>query len=225
MKINPIIFALFLLSLASCKKSETTPTPQQDSYLDTSAGNTWNYHVTDSSGIAPVIVDYTLTSTSRDSLINGRNYHVFTNSVGSNDYFNNTGNDYYQFDSLPAGLGVATFERLYLKDNVAVGSNWTQTLSVTLPAVPIPVPVTLTNTVVEKGISKTVNGTSYSDVIHIQTSISSALIPSAALISDINTYYAKRYGLIQTRYSIQLDFMGITENVNTETYLASATLR
>jgi len=222
MKIKPLLFPAFMLFALSCKKTEHTNTPQQDKYLTTSTGSTWNYHVTDSSGTTPLNSDYMITSTAKDSLINGRSYHVFNNSNGGNQYFNITGNDYYQFDSLPAGLGAATFERLYLKDNAAVGVSWTQSLTVTMSG--IPVPVTLTYNIVEKGISRTVNGTSYSDVIHVSTSISSSLIPSASLTTSINSYYAKKYGMIENSTAINLNFMGFVQNIKVETKLVSANI-
>src|SRR5450432_1165037 len=222
MRIKMLFFVTFLLFIVSCKKNETTTTPQQDVYLTTSAGSTWNYHETDLSGTTPVNKDFTLTSTSRDSSINSRNYHVFSNSGGSSQYLNITGSDYYQFDSLPAGFGTSTIERLYLKDNAAVGANWNQATTVTLPGVPLAVPVTLTFSVVEKGISRTVNGMVYSNVIHVTTSISSVLIPAASLTTSINSYYAKKYGLIETTNIISLNYMGVIQNLNTETKLVNA---
>jgi hypothetical protein len=222
MKIKTLIFPAFLLFFISCKKSETSNT---NKYLTTSAGSTWNYHETDSSDLADILeTDYTLSSTSQDSSINGRNYHVFNNSSGGNQYLNNTGNDYYEFDSLPTGLGISIFERLYLKDNISVGAIWTQILNVTLPGVPIPVPSTLTYTIVEKGVSRSVNGTNYTNVIHVATSISSSLIPSSALTTSINSYYAQKYGLIESANIVTLDFQGTVQNINIETKLVNATL-
>ena len=125
---------------------------------------------------------------------------------------------------MPAGLGTAVFERLYLKDNVSIGSSWAQSLNVTVPGIPFPVPVTLTYQISEKGISRTVNAITYNDVIHVSTTISSSLIPSASLTSSINSYYAKKYGLIENSTIIKLDYTGIVENVNIETKLVSATL-
>lgn len=222
MKIKTLLVPVFLLFMISCKKNKTTNMPQQDNYLTTTTGSSWNYHKTDSASPAPVNKDYTLTSTPRDTSINSKSYHVYSNSIGSNQYFYITGSDYYQFDSLPAGFGTTVFERLYLKDNSPVGTSWTQTLSVTLSG--IPVPVTLTYTIAEKGISRVVNGITYTDVIHITTSISSSLIPAASLTTNINSYYAEKYGLIETTNIIHLNYMGFIQNVNTETKLVSATL-
>jgi hypothetical protein len=224
MKIKPGLFTAFLLFIISCKKNETANMRQPDIYLTTSTGSTWNYRETDSSGAAPVTSHYTLTSTSKDSSIGGKSYHIFSSSTGGNQYLNVTGNDYYQFDSLPETLGAVVFEMLYLKDNAAVGISWSQNLNVTLPGIPIPVPVTLTYNIVETGISRTVNGTSYTDVIHVATSISSAFIPAASLTTNINSYYAKKYGLIETSNIIVINFMGVIQNINLETKLVSAAL-
>lgn len=225
MKIKSFLFAAFILFIISCKKtSQTNTPPQQDSYLTTTSGSTWNYHQIDSSGSSPVNTDYTITSSSKDTLISARSYHVFNISTGKNQYLTISGNDYYQFDSLPAGLGTAVFERLYLKDNVNVGTTWTQSLIVTVPGVPIPVPVTLTYTIAEKGISRNVNSQNYTEVIHVSTTLTSSLIPSASLTSTINSYYAKRYGLIENSTIIKLNYTGIVENVSVETKIVSATL-
>jgi hypothetical protein len=125
---------------------------------------------------------------------------------------------------LPAGLGTAVFERLYLKDNVNAGATWTQNLSVTVPGSPIPIPITVTYTIAEKGISRTVGSNNYTNVIHVTTSISSALIPSASLTTTIDGYYAEKYGLIENSTVIHLDYLGITEDVNVKTTLVSATI-
>ena len=217
MKIKTLLFPAFLLVFVSCKKNETV---KEDKYLSTSAGSTWNYHETNSSGPVPVNSDYTLTSTSGDTSINGKNYHIFANSIGGNQYFNVTGGDYYQFDSLPAGFGTTAFERLYLIDIAPAGISWTQTISVTISG--IPVPVTLTYTVAEKGISRIVNGTTYTDVIHVVTAFSSPLIPAASLTTSINSYYAKKYGLIEATNIVQVNYQNFIQNIDTETKLVSA---
>ena len=225
MKIKNLLFPAFILFIISCKKtSETSPPPPQDTYLTTTTGSTWSYHQTDFSGVTPISTDYTVTSSSKDTLINARSYHIFNLSTGDYQYLSLSGNDYHQLDSLPAGLGIGVFERLYLKDNVNVGTTWTQSISVTIPGVTIPVPVTLTYTIAEKGISRTVNSTNYTDVIHVSTTISSTIIPSASFTSNINSYYAKKYGLIENSTIVNLDYSGIVENVNVETTLISATL-
>lgn len=219
------LYAIIFICI-SCKKKgdNSNPPSQADTYLNTAAGSSWNYHVMDNSGSGSA-TDYTVTSTSRDSSINGKSYHVFNNSAGGNQYLALSGHDYYQFDSLPAGLGTGAIERLYLKDDAALTSNWTQDLSVTIPGSPIPIPFTISNTIMEKGISRTVNSTSYSDVIHVSTTISSTLIPAASLVTNINSYYAPKYGLIENSNMIHLDFAGVVQDLDSQTTLVSATLK
>ncbi len=225
MKIKLIALFSLLLVIFSCKKNVNPANPpQNDTYLTTAAGSSWNYHATDNSGAVPPS-DYTLTATSMDTTINGKSYHIFTNSSGGNQYMTLTGHDYYQFDSLPTGVGNTVIDRLYLKDNLAVAGNWSQSLSVNIPGSPLPIPFTVTNSIAESGISKTVNGIVYNDVIHVSTQISSAFIPAASLTTNINTYYAKKYGMIENSSIIHLNFAGIVQDVNTSTTLTSATLK
>ena len=136
-----------------------------------------------------------------------------------------TGHDYYQFDSLPLGLGTEPFERLYLKDDIAVGANWVQTLTVDIPALPLPILVTITNTVAEKGISRTINNIEYKNVIHVSTSISAEGIPPTSLTTDISSYYAPKLGLIENSNVVELDFGGLTESIDIQTKLLSADIK
>lgn len=221
------LIALFSLSLVifSCKKNDNTTNPaQNDTYLTTSSGSSWSYHVIDNSG-AVAQSDYTLTSTSTDTSIGGKSYHIFKNSAGGNQYMIISGHDYYQFDALPTGVGNTVIDRLYLKDNLSVGGKWSQNVNVDIPGSIIPIPFTVSNSIAESGISRTVNGVVYNDVIHVSTQISSAFIPPASLTTNINSYYAKKYGLIENTSIVHLDFFGIVQDVNTATMLTGATLK
>ncbi len=226
MKIKNLLLPVIILFAISCKKKSGTTTPpiQPDVYITTTAGSTWNYHQVDSSAATPVNSDYTLTSTPNDTTINSKSYHIYTNSGGGFQYLNLTGDNYYQFDSLPAGFGATAFENLYLKDNADVGIKWTQNLSVTVPGVPIAVPLTITYTIAEKGISKTVNNQPYTNVIHVTASISSSLIPPNALTSSINMFYAPKYGMIANATIINLNYSGVVKYANITSLLTSATL-
>jgi hypothetical protein len=81
-----------------------------------------------------------------------------------------------------------------------------------------------TYSIAEKGISRNVNGKSYTDVIHVSTSIASSLIPAASLTTSINSYYAKKYGLIENTSIISLNYLSIVANINVETKLVSANI-
>lgn len=227
MKTKLLFPFLAVLIFASCEKKddETKPTTEAKAYINTNAGSSWTYHETNSSGVNPVHSDYTLVSSSSDTSINGRTYHVYNYSYGGSQYLNKSGNDYYQYDSIP-GLDQV-IERLYLKDNASTGTSWKQDLNVSIPSSPLPIPVTLTNKIAEKGLSKDINGTTYTNVIHVTSSISinSALIPATALQSSIDSYYAENYGLIENTTQISIDLFGITQKVDVKTQLQSATLK
>ena|SRR6185312_1515410 len=219
-----ILFAVTLFFTACSKKDHsTTTTPTNSSYINTTAGSTWSYHEVDSSGATPDNSDYTVTSTSQDSTINGRKYHVYNYSYGGNNYLALSGNDYYQYDSIPVSGGV-NVERLYLKDNLAAGATWTDDFNLTIPNIPFPVPLTATNKIVEKGISRMVNGVNYSNVIHVSTSLSSALI-SSGFTSAIDSYYAPNYGLIESSTIISVNYPPLSENFNVHTTLTGASLK
>lgn len=226
MKIKLSLLLAIVLITFSCKKNGGDPAPpsQPDPYFNSAAGSFWDYHSVDNSGVTSPS-DYTITSTSRDSSISSKSYHVYDNSLGGSQYLNITGHDYYEFDSLPAGLGVGAIERLYLKDNAAAGTNWSQNISVTIPGSPLQVPFTITNSIMAKDITRTVGGKSYSNVIHVSTAIHSSLIPAASLMTNINSYYAPGYGLIENSSVVHLDYLGLMEDLDTQTTLVSATLK
>ena len=229
-QINLVICAFLLFTVSCSKKSGDMQITPAASYLNTSGGSSWNYHKIDSSHIdslhpTPVNSNYTITSTAKDTSINARTYHIYTNSAGGYQYFNLSGNNYYQFDSLPAGLGNAAFEELYLKDNAAVGATWSQTQTVMVTGSPAPVPVLLSFSIAEKNISRIVNATNYTNVIHVSATISSSFIPAASLTSSINNYYAPNFGLIESSTKINLNYLGLLENVNLSVKLLNANLK
>jgi len=225
MKSKNLFFLLVAAVIASCGKDNTNPSnPTTESYINTNAGSSWTYHSVDSSNATPQSVDYVITSTSDDTTVNGKEYHVYRYSYGGSQYLNLTGNDYYQFDTIPGGVG-ANVERLYLKDNAAVGTTWSQNFTLNIPDIPIPVSMTVSNNIVEKGISRTVNGMNYSNVIHVSTSLSSALIPPASFTSKIDSYYAEKYGLIENSTIIHIDYQGLVKDINIQTKLTGAVLK
>lgn len=218
-------FALLgaILTLFSCSKSGDTIVTA-DAYMSLTANSTWNYRTTDN--VASTTNNYTTTSTNRDSVINGNSYHVFTNSsTGGSEYYRIAGNGYYTYRVLTLGTISQALEALYLKDNVAVGSTWNQTVNLTVPGIPLPVPVTTTYTIAATGGTRTVNGTAYSNVIQVTTAITSSLIPAANLTTNIQSYYAPRVGLIENTNVVNLNYMGVVQNSDTKTILLSADIK
>ena len=220
-----IPFAALFLCFAcfSCgKDDDPAPDPPTASYMNVKAGSTWNYE--EINNTPPVATSlFTLTSTNRDSSITGNSYHVYTNSRSSaSEYYRISGNDYYTFQSLPAALGGTKVETLYLKSSAAVGASWQQSYTISFGGISFP--VNMANSIEEKGINKTVNGISYTDVIHVKTTLSVTGIPSSALVTDIHSYYAPNYGLIENRSKIDLNYMGFVSSTDFTTRLKTSVL-
>lgn len=224
---NKIITRLLVISIGivSCKKESSAPVTIPAEYMSFSQGSSWNYDVIDN--ITASTQNYTVTSTNKDTLASGKTYHVFTNSTGTNEYYNVTGNDYFSFQNLPTQLGGTAVQNLYLKDNIAINNSWTQTYTITVSGLPLT--VNLINTVTEKGISKIINAINYTEVIHITTIISISVlgisIPANALTSDIHNYYAKNYGMIQSKNKISLNYNGVVNNTDQITNLKIAVIK
>ncbi len=207
----------------SCKKnSSTSQPPAAVPYMSITPNSSWQFQLTDN--ITVKTNTYVLTSTSRDTSIGGKNYHVFTNSTaGLSEYYNISGADYYNYRDLGVNFSSAKLEILYLKDNLKAGDTWQQ--SFTLNASGFPIPVTITNKIEEKSISRTVNGIAYNDVIHVSSTIASSFIPADKLVTDIHNYYAPKAGVIESTYSIDLNYPPIVNKINTKTILLSADIK
>lgn len=221
--------ALFLLLSASfsCKKSDPAPNPPAAvKFMSLTNGSTWTYKFTNNPSTTPVTNNYTITATNRDSVANGKTYRVFTNSAGPNEYYNITGSDYYTYRSLKTSFIDTSLEVLYLKDNLAVNGTWEQNIPFSVDVFGVPVPVTLkfSNKIAQKGISKTVNGTPYTDVTEVSTTLSLTGSPiPVTLTSDIHYYYAPKVGQIENKTTINFSTTGIPpSSVDQKTELQSS---
>jgi len=221
-----ILTFLVLSSLAlSCKKEKGSTAVVASSYMSETPNSTWNYQVTDNN--TATNSNYTLTSTNRDTTINSKTYHVFTNSKGTNDYYSITGNNYYIFQVLPLSISATAVENIYLKDNLKVNDTWNQVFNITLSGFPLV--VTVTNIISETGISKTVNSISYSNVIHVSTSLTvsilGAVLPSSAVSVQVDNYYTKSVGMIQSLIKTNVDYDGYVEHTDEITNLQVAIIK
>jgi hypothetical protein len=223
MKKIPNLALLLTIALFSCKDGKSPE--DTTTFMNIKAGSTWNYET--SNNLLPGATStYTLTSTNRDTVANGNTYHVYTNSAtNASEYYRVSGNDYYTFQKLPAELGGSLIENLYLKTNVSTGVNWIQNFMVSVPGIPFPLPVTITNTILEKGISKTVNGSTYNNVIHTSTGIAVSGIPPASLTTDIHNYYAPNVGMVENSNKININFPPAVGNTDNTTKLKTAVLK
>lgn len=199
-----------LSGIISCKKDDPAPPPAAVKFMSFTAGSTWNYKVTDNSSTTPVVNNYTVTATDRDTTANSKTYRVFTNSGGTNEYYNISTSDYYTFRALPPALADTSIEALYLKDNLAVGATWSQSTVINVSGFDLT--LTLNNKIAQKGVSKTVNGISYTDVTDVETTLSVSGIPvfiTYTLTSNIHYFYAPKYGQIQNDTKIDFTVTGL----------------
>lgn len=196
----PVVFLLFCF--LSCKKSSTEGAAEQ--FMNFTAGSNWQYQqTTNPSSTAPTVSNYTVTCSASDTIINTKTYKKFNNTNGQTEYYNVTGNDYYTYLKLPDFLGGTRVENIYLKSNATVGTSWVQTYPVTVSGLTLT--LTLTNTLQEVGINRTVNSIAYTKVAHVKTSFTVAGIPAFityTLSTDIHYYYAPKVGQIENSQKI-----------------------
>ena len=196
----PVVFLLFCF--LSCKKSSTEGAAEQ--FMNFTAGSNWQYQqTTNPSSTAPTVSNYTVTCSASDTIINTKTYKKFNNTNGQTEYYNVTGNDYFTYLKLPDFLGGTRVENIYLKSNATVGTSWVQTYPVTVSGLALT--LTLTNTLQEVGINRTVNSIAYTKVAHVKTSFTVAGIPAFityTLSTDIHYYYAPNVGQIENSQKI-----------------------
>lgn len=212
------------LLVISCSKSDD-PAPIADSYMTFAAGSSWNYQLTDNATPANSTA-YTVGATGNDTTAAGKTYKIFTNSSGPNKYYNITGSDYYTLQVFPGGIIDTVLENLYLKTDAAVGANWNQSYNLTIAGVPVQFNVN--NKIQEKGISRTVGTTTYNNVIHVVTTLSSPTVTlsGGTLTSDIHYYYAPKYGMIENTavVDINVPLLSLTQHTDTRTTLTSSNI-
>ncbi len=225
-----VLFACLSTSILaiSCSKDDSAPVnPAEQKYMTITTNSQWIYDVIDNPGPGQTAVIDTVTATSTDTTINlsgsARVYRIFRHSGGASDYYNITNNDYYRFQQVDLNGTPLKIEDLYLKDNQPALTNWAQVVNITIPGFPTAIPLTITNSITDKGISKTVNGTVYTDVIGIKTEITSSLLPAGTIVTDIKSYYARKFGLIEGNYKVQISAASV--DINTNTFLKSATIQ
>lgn len=215
---------LSLMAISCSKDGDNEDTTPAENYLHTTPGSTWNYRTVDNANPGTP-EDYTRTSTNKDTTINGKSYHVYTNSsTGESEYNGKVGNDYFIFQALPDELGGTNVENLYLKANAAVNGSWNQAYPIDVMGFSIT--ATLTNRITEKGISRTVNGVVYNNVIHVKTDIAIGGLPpgTVTFTTDIHQYYAPGVGLIEAKNKIDVSVLGTTESTDMTTTLQSSNL-
>lgn len=186
------------LAIFACKKEtsqEGTPKETLCGYAPYYKGSAFYYTQTSINGD---VTDYTLTATG-DSMIDGKKYQVLETDLDGSVSFQRCDNGVYtqvatdvSLQGYEADLIIST----YLKDNVRAGSSWEDTLSVDTPLGYAK--LTLTYTVTEKNISKTVLVETFKNVIAVRMDAKATIMGFPVDLGTLATnYYAEGVGLIQ----------------------------
>lgn len=201
MKKNILFFFILALMITSCQKevSEEIPTnnpgSNSDTYQPLTAGSSWKYKQT---GI--FAAEYTIIVTSNKKTMDGIDYVELTGNGGAatngSSWYGIKGNNYYLRSAGTSPNTGAPYDltQLYCNDKEAAGYTWDFTgghgngFTAKLPG-----------KIIEKGITITVQGKTYTDVIHTQIHLTYDMPQPIGNIGAIfyDYYMAKGVGIVK----------------------------
>ena len=169
--------------------------PGPADYWPRAIGNTWNYNIADGTSETYVI--------NGTEMIDGSEFYVFNELFGVPSWLRKEGNDYFvraQFAGEIMGIGFTStpYTVTMIKDDAPVGDIWKSEVSYTIsydPGSGIPdsnVEAVYTFEMIERDITRTVEGEDYEEVIHIELEVASG---GQSVVVDY--YYANQIGLIE----------------------------
>ncbi|UYQ92883.1 hypothetical protein MKQ68_22645 [Chitinophaga horti] len=195
------IFAVLsgvMIIASACRKEksqEGTPVEELCSYAPYYTGSSFAYTNTT---IDDDVTEYSVTVTG-DSTIDGKKYKMLeTDLDGSIAFSRCEGGVYTQVatDVALQGYEADIIISTNLKDNVRAGSSWEDTLSADTPLGYAK--LTLTYTITQKDISKTVLTETFKNVIGVRMDASATIMGFPVDLGTLATnYYAAGVGLIQ----------------------------
>lgn len=169
-----------------------------NTYLPLTDGTNWTYKFTSATGTNTD----KLTVQAGTFTLSGRSYKRVLNTANTDtSHYIQSGNDYYSYFNLGGILG--SVELNVLRDNVPVGTNWTNSKNLGNISVPMsPIPLSFTAnfafTIDGKDLTRTVSGKAYNTIIKVKLAINAnnALLGNFP-IGDGEFYFAKNIGLIE----------------------------
>lgn len=192
-----ILFAATLLFSCSKEMSRegdgALPPTSTCDYAPYTTGSSFSYMNVNS---AKDTIRYTFT-VSGDTTINGNVYKI----VGNDSVFTCSSckdGIYTQIASILTfqGYSADDLKLTYLKDNVAAGTTWRDTITVSNGGASTS--GILEFTVTQKGVTKTVNGKDYAEVIAVRMDAYALILNNPVSVGTISTsYYGKGIGLIE----------------------------
>jgi hypothetical protein len=210
------LFCIAGYLLSSCGKSDSsTVLVAAGNYTPSTTGSSWTYNSNPGGS-------FTLTATTKDSLINGKTYKVINNSSGANIYFLKSGNDYYRYGliNLP---GLTAPEELYLKDNVNVGTSWqiSQTQNVSYGGSPITINMIGTYTIEKNDTTLVLGSNTFTNAVKVNLSIKATYAAISFDLGGGSFFYKDGVGLVRYLLSIkgaQLGYTDYSQEVNITGY-------
>ncbi|MFI5162702.1 MAG: hypothetical protein ACHQHN_15590 [Sphingobacteriales bacterium] len=159
------ILAVLTFCCFGCKK-DSNPGPNAGEYLPLTEGSFWKYHYVSDGGTTDTLI---VKMTGGTAVINGRTYYNASSIYkrGTNPGYFYAGNHLYSTRTVEGSQGA--IELQLLNDTASVGYTW-----ITVPTADGTLggtPVRTLNTIKEKGITRTLNGKTFTDVIHSQVQL------------------------------------------------------
>jgi hypothetical protein len=179
-----LMWCLMLGILVSCgdKDDDASPSTAELDYQPSTKGSTWSY-----GGSSP----YTLTATGNTKVIEGKTFAEFETKQGNEtrkSYLLKEKGVYTAIGMDPTAGDIAL---TFLKEETPAGKPWYQTNVIN------GVETKLTFTIIAKGITKTVEGKNYKDVIHVQATTAVTFMGMEIDMGVATDYFwAKGVGLI-----------------------------
>lgn len=190
---------------AKCNKDEAPANNTTDTYLPSTVGSSWTYNRT-----AATSSTITYTVASNDTNMLSKTYKILNGSDNSKQYYAKVSNDYYTTQN----INGTTVELNFLKDNKNLNETWTSSQTMKNVVVPgfgtLDLTLNITDTIKEKGSTRTVGSKTYSDVIKVKSGLSIAPpIGGSFPLGYAEFYFAKNIGIIETNIQIANATLGI----------------
>ncbi|WP_192822685.1 hypothetical protein [Rufibacter sp. LB8] len=188
---NLLLWLAFLCVFTACSDKEEDPAPEETTtaaagldYFPTTAGSTWSYEGD---------LTYSYKSLGTKKVINGKSYTEFEqnqNGTISTIYVFKEAGSYTLYTAV---AGVGNIELTVLKENEPEGGSWSTTTVIN------GLTTRYTYTLVKKGLTKTVLGKEYKNVIQVKLA-TVVLFQGMEIPFDqpFNYYFAKGVGQIMS---------------------------
>jgi hypothetical protein len=168
-----------------------------ESYQPINKGTSWTFKQTTTDNLSHVeVATQTTTITGDTKTFNNKLYYVglsTSDTLSGNAYYSYNNGD-YRYRTAILGTDII-IEYLYLKDNATIGQIWTA--PVTDNGTVNTIPAQIIGDVEEKGISKTVSGKEFANVIHTKILFQYNVTGAFETYQVIDFYVAKGVGIIE----------------------------